>query len=123
MPVIGFLSGASPGPSAPFVAAFRHGLIESGYTQGQNLTIDYRWAEGHYDRLLALAAARRPQGRCNRSKRQPRGCTRGERGDLHDSNRLHRGRRPVAGRLVANLTRPDGNLTGVSSLVVTSLIS
>src|SRR6516165_6605161 len=54
-PVIGFLCSASPGPFAPFVAAFHQGLSDTGYVQGQNLTIEYRWAEGHYDRLPALA--------------------------------------------------------------------
>src|SRR5437660_812211 len=56
MPVIGFLSGFSPGPSAPFVAALHHGLSETGYVAGQNLAIEYRWAEGHYDRLSTLVA-------------------------------------------------------------------
>jgi putative ABC transport system substrate-binding protein len=53
MPVIGFLSVGSPGP---LIAAFRQGLSETGYVEGQNLTIEYRWAEDHYDRLPALAA-------------------------------------------------------------------
>jgi len=56
MPVIGNLESGSPGPFAPFVAAFRQGLGETGYVEGQNLAIEYRWAEGHYDRLPALAA-------------------------------------------------------------------
>src|SRR5436190_2977426 len=55
-PVIGFLNSASPGPYAHFVATFHHGLSETGYVEGQNLAIEYRWAEGSYDRLPALAA-------------------------------------------------------------------
>jgi putative tryptophan/tyrosine transport system substrate-binding protein len=56
MPVIGYLSFASPGPFAPLVAALRQGLSETDYVEGQNVAIEYRWAEGHYDRLPALAA-------------------------------------------------------------------
>ena len=56
MPVIGFLSSRSPGESASVVAAFRQGLRETGFIEGQNLGIAFRWAEGHYDRLPALAS-------------------------------------------------------------------
>src|SRR5262245_27688420 len=56
IPVIGILNGTSPGPHAPMVAAFRQGLGEVGYVEGRNLAIEYRWAEGKYDRLPALAA-------------------------------------------------------------------
>ena len=56
MPVIGFLHFASPGPFALYVVAFRQGLSETGYVEGQNLAIEFRWAEGRYDRLPALAA-------------------------------------------------------------------
>src|ERR1700680_5154574 len=55
IPVIGFLSGTSP-PTEPLMAAFRQGLSQSGYVEGQNVVIEYRWAEGHYDRLPALVA-------------------------------------------------------------------
>src|SRR5258708_10663706 len=56
MPVIGFLSSASPGPYAPFKSAFHQGLKEAGYVEGRNVAIEYRWAEGQYGRLSAMAA-------------------------------------------------------------------
>ena len=56
MPMIGFLSSRSPGESAGVLAAFRGGLAEAGFVEGQNLVIAFRWAEGHYDRLPVLAA-------------------------------------------------------------------
>src|SRR5260370_33143243 len=56
MPLIGFLGPASPGPYAPYVAGFLRGLKEVGYVDGENVAIEYRWAENQNDRLPALAA-------------------------------------------------------------------
>src|SRR5262245_58717256 len=56
MPVIGFLNSASPEGYVPYAAAFRQGLKEAGYIDGQNVTIEYRWAEGRYERLQTQAA-------------------------------------------------------------------
>src|ERR1700731_324390 len=56
IPVVGFLGAPSPVPYAQYVAAVRQGLKEAGFVEGQNLAIEYRWAEGQYDRLPALGA-------------------------------------------------------------------
>jgi putative tryptophan/tyrosine transport system substrate-binding protein len=56
MPVIGLLSARSPVTDAPLIAVMQHGLNDTGFVEGQNIAIDYRWADGHYDRLPALAA-------------------------------------------------------------------
>jgi putative ABC transport system substrate-binding protein len=56
MPVVGFLSTASPGPYAPFLSAFHDGLKQAGYIEGRNVAIEYHWAEGQYSRLSEMAA-------------------------------------------------------------------
>ena len=80
MPVVGFLSSASPASWAPFVAGFRKGLNETGLIEGQNMAIEYRWAEGDYHRLSGLVA-NQSQGRCNLGCRRKRAGTSSKSGD------------------------------------------
>lgn len=115
MPVIGLLSGTSPGAYVPFVAAFHQGLGDTGYVERQNVAIQYRWAEGHHDRLPTLAAE-----------------LVGRKVDLilaigGDVSALAakratsmipivfaNGADPIADGLVASLSRPGGNVTGAT---------
>ena len=62
-PLIGFLRNTSPEESAHLLAAFRHGLNEAGYVEGRNVAIEFRWAEGHYDRLPNWQPSLSPFGR------------------------------------------------------------
>jgi putative tryptophan/tyrosine transport system substrate-binding protein len=116
MPVIGWLSPGSPDPHEPRVAGFNQGLSQTGYLRGQNVAIEYRWAEGRYDRLPALAAD-----------------LVGRKVDLIAATAIPAalaaksatstipivfevGTDPVKDGLVASLARPGGNLTGGSIL-------
>ena len=119
IPVIGYLSSTSSGPYAPFVAAFQQGLKETGFVVGQNVTIEYSWAEGQFDRLPQLAA--------DLVRRQVAiiavgggGVTALAAKDATSTIPIvfAFGSDPVKLGLVASLNRPGGNITGVSYLAV-----
>jgi putative ABC transport system substrate-binding protein len=117
LPVIGFLSARSSDESAHLVDAFRRGLAEQGAVEGSNVTIEYRWADGHYDRLPAQAAefAQRPVSVLvavggDMTARAAISATR-----IIPIVSVFLGD-PVADGLIASLNHPGGNVTGVSNL-------
>jgi putative ABC transport system substrate-binding protein len=119
MPVIGFLSGGSPGSYEPLVVAFHQGLRETDYVEKKNVTIEYRWAEGRYDRLSALAAdlvgrkvdviaiiGGTPAALAAKSATSTIPIVFNGVAD------------PIGAGLVASLARPGGNLTGFSNIAI-----
>jgi putative ABC transport system substrate-binding protein len=117
MPVIGFLNTTAPAPWAARVAAFRRGLGEIGYVEGQNVAIEYRWAEGHYDRLPQLAAELVTSGVAVIVATG--GSTAGRAAKAATTSIpivVTTGVDPVATGLVSSLNRPDANVTGINLL-------
>jgi putative ABC transport system substrate-binding protein len=115
MPVVGFLNSGSPDGYAPYVAAFRQGLKETGYVEGQNVTIEFRWADGQYDRVPAIAAelVRRQVAVIVAN---PPGVMAVKAATTTIPIVFTTANDPVQIGLVASLSRPDGNVTGVTQL-------
>jgi putative ABC transport system substrate-binding protein len=113
MPLVGFLHVGSPTPMTPQVEGFRKGLAETGYVVSQNLAIEYRWAEGHYDRLPPLAADLvQRRVKVFVAGGGPQSALAAKAATLEIPILFVTGDDPVKYGIVASLNRPGGNITG-----------
>src|SRR6516162_8070018 len=113
MPVVAFLNSASPDGYVPMVAAFRQGLKEAGYLEGQNVAVEYRWAEGQYDRVPVIALEL-----VGRQVAVIVANTPGVLALKAAITTTPTATDPVQIGLVASMSRPGGNVTGATALAV-----
>ena len=116
-PVIGFLHGGPASANAPLIEPFRQGLAEFGYVDGRNVTIEFSWAEGHYDRLGQLAADLVRRQVAIIAAFSPPAAQAAKAATATIPIVFESGNDPVKARLVAIFNRPGGNTTGINILV------
>jgi putative ABC transport system substrate-binding protein len=114
MPVVGFLSVNSAAEWVPFVTAFRDGLKEAGYTEGQNVAVEYRWADGHFERLPAQAAEMVGRRVAVIIGANLDAALAAKAATTTIPIVFLSGNDPLQSGLVASVNRPNGNVTGVN---------